>query len=74
MNATDDISYWHDLDAEILEALTAGGAMDPVDLARTLGMSPAAVCSCVAMLTAEGKVRICAVEVTPPTLPCAKAA
>ena len=65
--------YWEDLDKEILEVLTATGPMDPVDLGRALRMSPAAVCSCLAMLSADGKVRIRSVEVTP-TAPCAKAA
>ncbi|HEY7519861.1 MAG TPA: hypothetical protein VIE36_16360 [Methylomirabilota bacterium] len=58
--------YWEELDTEILEKLTAAGPMDPVDLARALRMSPAAVCSCLAMLGAAGKVRICSVEATMP--------
>lgn len=62
--------YWDDLDKELLEVLTAAGPMDPVELARALRISTAAVCSCLAMLSAEGKVRIRSVEVTPaaPTL------
>jgi DNA-binding Lrp family transcriptional regulator len=62
--------YWDDLDNELLEVLTAAGPMDPVELARALRISTAAVCSCLAMLSAEGKVRIRSVEVTPaaPTL------
>ena len=54
--------YWDDLDREILAALEAGGSMDPADLARALGMSTEAVCSCLAMLSAAGKVRIHSVE------------
>jgi DNA-binding Lrp family transcriptional regulator len=56
--------YWKDLDTEILGLLNAAGPMDPVDLGRALGMSPGAVCSCLAMLSAAGKVRIRSVEVT----------
>jgi winged helix-turn-helix DNA-binding protein len=57
--------WWDDMDREILEALTAAkGPTDPVDLARALGIPPAALCSCLAMLVADGKVRICSVEST----------
>jgi len=66
--------YWEDLDKEILAVLTGGGAMDPVDLARALKMSTAAVCSCLAMLAAEGKVHVRSVEATGATRPSAKAA
>ena len=66
--------YWDGIDKEILEMLTAGGPMDPVDLARALGMSTGAVCSCLGMLTAEGKVRIRRVEATPAPLALVRAA
>ena len=66
--------YWDDLDTQLLEILTAGGPMDPVELARALGMSTAAVCSCLAMLSAEGKVRIRCVEATPAPLALGRAA
>jgi DNA-binding Lrp family transcriptional regulator len=66
--------YWDDLDNELLEVLTAAGPTDPVDLARALRMSTAAVCSCLAMLSAEGKVRIRSVEATPPARPLARVA
>jgi DNA-binding Lrp family transcriptional regulator len=66
--------YWDGIDKEILEVLTAGGPMDPVDLARALGMSTGAVCSCLGMLTAEGKVRIRRVEATPAPLSLVRAA
>ncbi len=66
--------YWDDLDKDVLEVLTAGGPMDPADLARALGMSTGAVCSCLAMLSAEGKVRIRRVEATPAPLALAKVA
>jgi len=58
--------YWDDLDNEILEILEARGPMDPADLARALGMSTAAVTSCLAMLSADGRVCIRAVEATAP--------
>ena len=66
--------YWDGIDKEILEVLSAGGPMDPADLARALGMSTGAVCSCLAMLSAEGKVRIRRVEVTPAPLALVQAA
>jgi DNA-binding Lrp family transcriptional regulator len=58
--------WWDEMDEEILTILEAGGPMDPVDVARALGMSPAAVCSCLAMLSADGKVRIRSVEAAAP--------
>ena len=67
-------AYWDDVDKEILEVLTAAGPMDPADLARALGMSTGAVCSCLAMLSAEGKIRIRRVEATPAPLALTKAA
>ena len=57
--------YWDDVDKDILDALTARSPMDPADLARALGMSTEAVCSCLAMLAETGKVRIRSVEATP---------
>ena len=67
-------SWWEDTDREILEVLTAAGPMDPADLARALGMSTGAVCSCLAMLSGAGKIRIRSVEATPAPLGLAKAA
>jgi DNA-binding Lrp family transcriptional regulator len=61
-------SWWDAIDNEILEHLAAAGPTSPDDLARTLGMSPAAISSCLAMLAADGKVRIRSVEATPPPL------
>lgn len=66
--------YWEDLDKEILDLLAATGPMDPVELGRALRMSPAAVCSCLAMLSADGKVRIRSVEAATPAASCIKAA
>jgi hypothetical protein len=67
--------WWEGMDAEILEVLAATGPTDPADLGRVLGMSTAAVCSCLAMLSAEGKIRIRSVEATQPRrLPLARVA
>jgi DNA-binding Lrp family transcriptional regulator len=60
--------WWDTIDGEILERLAAAGPMSPEDLARTLGMSTGAVCSCLALLAADGKVRIRSVESTQPPL------
>ena len=58
--------YWDDVDKEILDALAVvGGPRDPADLARALGMSREAVCSCLAMLAETGQVRIRSVEAAP---------
>ena len=56
--------WWDTIDGAILKTLEAGGPTDPEDLARTLGMSASAVCSCLALLAADGKVRIRSVEST----------
>jgi predicted transcriptional regulator len=58
-------AWWNEIDDEILALLTASGPMNPADLARKLGMSTAAVCSCIGMLSASGKVRIRSVEAVP---------
>ena len=59
--------WWEGMDKEILEVLMAVGPTDPADLAKALGMSAQAVCSCLGMLSAEGKVRIRSVEATIPS-------
>jgi hypothetical protein len=66
--------YWDDLDKEMLEVLTALGPMDPIELGRLLGMSTAAVCSCLGMLSTDGKVRIRSVEATSTARPIARVA
>jgi len=66
--------YWDDIDKEILDALAAGGAKDPADLARALGMSAEAVCSCLAMLAETGQVRIRSVEAMRPPATSPRAA
>ena len=60
--------WWDTIDDAILETLDGGGPMDPEDLGRRLGMSAGAVCSCLALLAADGKVRIRSVEATRPPL------
>jgi predicted ArsR family transcriptional regulator len=58
-------TWWSEIDDEIMALLTANGPMTPADLARKLGISAAAVCSCIGMRSAGGKVRIRSVEATP---------
>jgi hypothetical protein len=56
-------SAWSEIDAEILEALAAGGGrLTPAQIAEHVGMSEGAVQSLVSMLAEQGKVRIAAVE------------
>ncbi len=56
------MDWWSEIDDEILRTLGHnGGAMEPAELGVALGMSEAAVCSCLAMLAAQHKVRITAV-------------
>jgi DNA-binding Lrp family transcriptional regulator len=59
-------SWWDDIDEELLTILRSTGPMDPADLAMKLGMSPAAVCSCLGLLSTSGRVRIRLVEATAP--------
>ena len=61
---TDD--WWDELDDEILAILSSSGPMDPADLAMKLGMSGDAVCSCLALLSTSGRVRIRSVEINVP--------
>jgi DNA-binding Lrp family transcriptional regulator len=51
-------SWWADLDEEILAVLRSNGPIDTADLAKKLGMSIDAVCSCLALLSTSGRVRI----------------
>jgi biotin operon repressor len=67
--------WWDGIDKEILGRLTtATGPTRPEELAAALGMSPGAVCACLAMLSAEGKVRIRSVEAVPAPPALVKAA
>ena len=51
---------WRELDDAVLDSL-ARGAATPAEIGQRLGMSEAAVASIVAMLAAEGRVRVCRV-------------
>jgi hypothetical protein len=55
-------NWWDELDEEIFALLRANGPMDPADLARKLGMSTDAMCSCLALLSTSGRIRIRSVE------------
>jgi DNA-binding Lrp family transcriptional regulator len=59
--------WWDELDREILEHVTAAGTATPEVLATKLGMSPQAVCSCLAMLATDGKLRITSVGANRPS-------
>lgn len=54
--------WWDEVDEEILAVLRSNGPMDPADLAKKLGMSTDAVCSCLALLSTSGRIRIRSVE------------
>jgi hypothetical protein len=53
--------YWADLNREILGCL-AMGPTSPREIGRRLGISESAAASCLSLLAAEGRVRICLVE------------
>jgi hypothetical protein len=53
--------FWDDLNRDILKCL-AMGPVSPGEIGRRLGISEAAAASCLSMLAAEGRVRICLVE------------
>lgn len=53
--------YWADLNREILTCL-AMGPISPGEIGRRLGLSEGAAASCLLLLAAEGRVRICLVE------------
>ena len=61
-NTTEAPDWWADLHGEILDCLAESGALAPAEVGRRLGMSEAAVTSCLAMLAQERRVRICLVE------------
>jgi hypothetical protein len=60
--------WWDELDAEILAILGTAKSMDTGELAAKLGMSTEAVASCLALLSATGRVRIRSVEFQPPAV------
>jgi DNA-binding IclR family transcriptional regulator len=49
---------WTEIDEAVMQCLAAGVAA-PAEIGAQLGMSEAAASSILAMLAAEGKVRIC---------------
>jgi hypothetical protein len=51
-------SWWEDLDGAVLECVARRGVTSPEDIGVVLGMSPAGVSSVLAMLAAEGRLRI----------------
>jgi len=51
---------WTEIDDAVLKCLAIGEAT-PADIGRRLGISEAAVVSVVAILAAEGRVRVCRV-------------
>lgn len=53
--------YWADLNRDILNCL-AMGPISPREIGRRLGISEGAAASCLSLLAAEGRVRICLVE------------
>ena len=53
--------FWADLNREILNCL-ATGPVSPGEIGRRLGISEGAATSCLSLLAAEGRVRICLVE------------
>ena len=54
--------WWDELDEEILGVLKASGPMDTSRLAARVGMSEDAVASCLALLSAAGRVQIRSAE------------
>ena len=53
--------YWADMNRDILDCL-AMGPISPGEIGRRLGISEGAAASCLSLLAAEGRVRICLVE------------
>jgi hypothetical protein len=56
--------FWADLNRDILNCL-AMGPVSPGEIGRRLGISEGAATSCLSLLAAEGRVRICLVEKGP---------
>lgn len=57
--------FWADLNRDILNCL-AMGPISPGEIGRRLGISEGAAASCLSLLAAEGRVRICLVEKATP--------
>jgi predicted transcriptional regulator len=56
--------FWGELNRDILDCL-AMGPVSPGEIGRRLGISEGAAASCLSLLAAEGRVRICLVEKGP---------
>jgi hypothetical protein len=54
--------WWAETDNAILECLRERGAMSPVELAHQLGLLPGESATLVCLLAAQGKVKVCLVE------------
>ena len=54
--------WWSEIDGEILSALTAGGPMEPAEIARRLGVPESSATSLIWGLVSAGKIRVCLVE------------
>jgi hypothetical protein len=57
-----DLDWWNDLDSDLLRCVDARGVVTPAEIGHKLGVSENAAASLLALLAAEGKVRIVAVE------------
>jgi MarR family len=67
MQGSQTEGFWTAVESELLACLRDQGPMTPAELGQRLDMSAAAASSLAAMLAADGKVRICLVELdTPP--------
>jgi hypothetical protein len=56
------LDLWSAIDQDVLDTLQTGGAMDPVEIGRRLGVSPDTASSWLCSLVMQGKVRIKLVE------------
>jgi len=54
--------WWTAIEDDVLACLRDGGVTAPREVGRRLGLSEEAAASLLSMLAAEGRVRICLVE------------
>ncbi len=54
--------WWTAIEDDVLACLRDNGATAPVEVGRRLGLSEGAAASLLSILAAEGRVRICLVE------------
>jgi len=66
VESTEPENWWASLDEEVMGCLTGGEAMEPEEIARRIGLSESAVVSLLALLAAQGRVRICRVAAADP--------